>query len=116
MFFFSSDFYTVGGVNPTGAVVSGFTPIQISLNFTDTSQTAFTSDALPVIPPDTGLFAVTSMTLQFEILGGGLIAEVIATDITNVTSMPLPAGVWLLSAALTGLAFMSRKDIGSTIH
>jgi hypothetical protein len=110
-FFGQFDFYDVGARPPSGQIVNGFELNVFQLLLQDTTQTAFSSDALPLVPPDLSLFDVHFVNLAFVTTQGEVryatpvFAELTSLSLREGVPVPAPAtGGALVLGVLVALA------------
>lgn len=99
-----SDIYELRVNGLFGSAVNGFAPSSFLLELTDPSGTAFSSDALPGVPPSLSSFARS----EFRLLFGSATTRVQGA----LTSLvPLPAAVWLFGAGLVALVGLGSRGL-----
>jgi len=112
------------GVNPdqyivdvlmglAGPAVGGLPPVRFEVIFSDTTNTFFSSDALPTVQPDPSGF--TAPVLQFTFQSPSLeevgIIQVLDAVISEPASIPVmsPAGLLVFAAGLLGFIGYYRR-------
>jgi len=99
-----SDIYELRINGLFGNPVNGFSPSSFSLELTDPTGTAFSSDALPAGAPSLSSFARS----EFRLLFGSATTRVQGA----LTSLvPLPAAVWLFGAGLVALVGLGSRGL-----
>ena len=99
-----SDIYELRINGLFGSPVNGFRPSSFSLELTDPTGTAFSSDALPAGAPSLSSFARS----EFRLLFGSATTRVQGA----LTSLvPLPAAVWLFGAGLVALVGLGSRGL-----
>lgn len=109
------DFYRVQNLRVPGGIladaIGAWTPIELSLQLTDSTATAFDTDALPLNPPDMADFPdFRGFRLSFaENPDAGPVVSLRGT-ITSLSfsHVPEPSTGWLLAAGLAGLVARRR--------
>jgi hypothetical protein len=99
------DRYQVNNGPFSGSSVNGFSPNFFALDLIDPTQTAFSTNLLPLVPPNLALFSTTppsrQITLSF-IDTAGTNAFVIA-NLNSLTAVPEPSVLLLMVTGLVGL-------------
>lgn len=100
------DRYSVSGLG-TGPEVAGWQFRQMSVLLADPSQSAFSDDALPSIPPSLSAFAERSASFAFtnrDALGNVLGFGSVNGRLTSLSLVPVPPTVLLFGTGVTLLA------------
>ena len=113
--FLAQDRYQVNNDPFSGSSVNGFSPGFFALDLVDPTQTAFSTNALPLVPPNLALFTTIppsrQITLQF-INSAGANAFVIA-NLNSLTAVPEPSVLILMVTGLFGiLTVIKGKKVG----
>jgi len=119
--FFGSprDRYRVLAGDVSGPLVDGKRPNDFEFTLSDFTQTVFSSDALPLIPPDLSAFQSTPWELSF---GGGFLtpADDVFGEITSLTlspegnpvnPIPEPGTLLLLGSGLLSVAGYGKREL-----
>ena len=101
---FGSDIYELNITALSGSPVNGFSPSKFTLELTDPTGSAFSSDALPAGAPSLSSFARS----EFRLLFGSASTRVQGALQSLV---PLPAAVWLFGAGLIALVGLGSRGL-----
>jgi hypothetical protein len=106
----SVDELRLGTAGLVGASVNGFAPSSLTFRFTDTTATAFASDALPTAP---SLAAFDSDQITFSFVQSGQPVAFVFGDVTSLTTslVPEPATATLLAAGLAALGLRAAPSL-----
>ena len=99
-----SDIYELNITALSGSPVNGFSPSRFTLELTDPTGRAFSSDALPAGGPSLSSFARS----EFRLLFGSASTRVQGALQSLV---PLPAAVWLFGAGLIALVGLGSRGL-----
>lgn len=99
-----SDIYELNITALSGSPVNGFSPSKFTLELTDPTGSAFSSDALPAGAPSLSSFARS----EFRLLFGSASTRVQGALQSLV---PLPAAVWLFGAGLIALVGLGSRGL-----
>lgn len=111
---------SVQNLVPAGPIVDGdnYFARDFFLNLVKPSTEVFSSDALPLDPPDHTLFslynAVNNPLGQFRIVfASGHGDHTLIGNLTSLSAVPLPAATYLFGAGLVGLAGLARRKMAA---
>jgi hypothetical protein len=105
--------YAVNGGPAFGNEINGLQLFGFSLTLTDDSHTAFDNDALPSSPPSINSFAMRHASFTFR--NASAIAS-LTGHLTQVSAVPLPAGLLLFGTGLTALIGLGVKSWHRLLH
>lgn len=101
---FSAD-AQISGQSVSGPTIDGITPIAVSVQFRDSTNSIFGDDSLPSFPPNPNDFDLSFISVVFS--DGVSFGQVVAQN--GISVVPEPGTLSLLGIGLLGLSAMRRR-------
>jgi hypothetical protein len=100
-----NDVYSLFLTNPTAPTVAGLSLGALSIGLIDTDSSVFSSDALPLTPPNLSDFEIDSSGTIYL----GSPNQTMDFQLTSLTLVPEPTTLALATLGLVGIGYRRRK-------